>query len=165
MAAELLAYRDQGKNLVTVIVEKRQLSIDKNALSEELRQMKDQLLACQALVPGEKSLKLRALAAADEFEKFWKRQPKEPTCNQAGLTPAQQQDAIKPCAEYYNKRTFLYQQTLAPKIMAIVAEFKAKGANVMNIENCASNAFCGIPIAVQLRALSEQLDAHDNLRN
>jgi len=116
-------------------------------------------------IPDDRSLKTRSLQAADEFERFWKRQPKEPTCNQAGLTPAQQQEAIKPCADYYNKRTFLYQQALAPKIMAIVAEFKGKGASVMNIENCASTAFCGIPIAVQLRALSEQLTAQDDLKN
>jgi hypothetical protein len=165
VAAESLAYRHLGRNLVTVIAEKRQLSIDNNGLTEQLRQSTQQLSECRALVPGEKSLKVRARVAADEFEKFWKHQPKQPTCNQTGLTPAQQQEAIKPCVAYYNKRTVLYQQTLAPKIMSIVAEFKGKGANVLNIENCATDAFCGIPIAVQLRALSEQLDAHDNLRN
>lgn len=80
------------------------------------------------------------------------------------MTPQQQQDSMKPCLEFLNKQQAQYQHLFAPKIMAIVAEFKAKGANVLNVENCAPTGFCGISIPVQLRALSEQLDAHDNLK-
>lgn len=120
--------------------------------------------ALQGRVPDERSLKVRSLEAAQEFEEFWRKQPKEPVCNQAGLTPAQQQEAIKPCVEFFNKRTTLYQKVLAPKIMGIVAEFKLKGADVMTIESCAAMAYCGLPIVVQLKAFSAQLDAHDCLK-
>jgi hypothetical protein len=138
---------------------------DPGALRPTIEKQREEIAELKARVPDERSLKVRSLEAANEFEKFWRRQPKEPTCDQTGLTPEEQQKVIKPCADYFNKRTFLYQQTLAPKIMAIVAEFKAKGASVLNIENCAATAYCGLPVAVQLRALSEQLNAHDNLKN
>jgi hypothetical protein len=117
-------------------------------------------------LPDERSLKVRSLAAADEFEQFWRKQPKEPVCKQTPtMTPEEQRRVIQPCTDYFNKRTVLYQQVLAPKIMAIVQEFKTKGANVINLENCAALAFCGISITVQLRALSEQLNGQDSLRN
>ncbi|MGA8214781.1 MAG: hypothetical protein WB799_14390 [Candidatus Sulfotelmatobacter sp.] len=120
--------------------------------------------ALRSRVPDERSLKVRSLEGAHEFEEFWHKQPKEPVCNQAGLTPAQQQEAIKPCVEFFNKRTTLYQKVLAPKIMGIVAEFEQKGADVINIKNCAAIAYCGISVVVQLKALSAQLDAHDCLK-
>jgi uncharacterized SAM-binding protein YcdF (DUF218 family) len=137
---------------------------DQGALRPLIESQKQQIAGLKARIPDERSLKVRSLEAADDFGKFWKRQPKEPVCNQTGLTPEQQQKAIQPCVEFFNKRTLLYQQVLAPRVMAIVAEFKAKGANVSNIENCAAMAYCGIPMVVQLKALSEQLDAHDNLK-
>jgi hypothetical protein len=53
---------------------------------------------------------------------------------------------------------------MALRIMEIVQEFKAKGVDVMNIENCAALGWCGIPLSTQLRAMSERLDGGDHLR-
>jgi hypothetical protein len=118
----------------------------------------------RAKIPDETSLKVRSLEAADEYERFWRTQPKSPACNQTStMTPEEQRKAIEPCNIWWNKRTADYQRLLAPRIMEIVAEFKAKGVDVLNIENCASMGFCGIPLSVQLRAFSLRLDAQDHL--
>jgi hypothetical protein len=140
------------------------MKIGPDGNNQRIAQLQASIEELRNKLPDERSLKLRSLEAADEFERFWRHLPKEPTCKQtSSMTPEEQRKAIEPCAEYFNKRTLLYQQTLGPKIMAIVAEFKGKGANVLNIENCAAVAYCGISVAVQLRALSIQLDARDNL--
>ncbi len=140
-------------------------SVDPGALRPTIEKQREEIAALKARVPDERSLKVRSLEAADEFEKFWKRQPKAPTCTQtAGMTPEQQQKVLMPCVEYYNRRTAEYQQVLAPRIIAIVEGFRSKGVNVKDIENCVQTAFCGLPISVQLRAFSERLDAQDNVR-
>jgi|SRR5579862_1301820 len=138
---------------------------DPGALRPIIEVQKQKIAALTARVPDERSLKVRATQLAIEYQEYWKKQPRGPTCHQdSKMTPQQQGDAMKPCMEFMNEQSFKYQQLYAPKVMSIIAEFKAKGANVLNIENCASTGFCGIDVSVQLKALSEQLDAHDNLK-
>jgi hypothetical protein len=118
----------------------------------------------RAKIPDEKTLKVRSWEAAYEYEQFWRKQPKSPVCTQTNkMTPEEQRKAIEPCTNWWNKRAADYQRLLAPRIMEIVEEFKAKGVDVLNIENCASTGFCGIPLSVQLKAFSLRLDAQDHL--
>jgi hypothetical protein len=164
--AELLAYRNQERNLVIVIEEKRHLSIEKNALSEELRGVKDQLSTCKALVPADKSLKVRLLQAADNYEKLWRKPPKEPICTQKNtMTPEEQQRVIAPCVAWMNARDTEYQRFLAPQIIELIRVAKGKGADVsQDLEQCAPIGACGQnPLPLRLRALSNSLNAHDEV--
>lgn len=164
--AEVLAYRDQGKNLSNVIGEKQQLSIENNTLNEELKAKINENAKLKAYVPSEDSLKVRAVTKAEELEKFFGQRAKhEPKCTQTSkMTPEQQQAVIAPCAKYNMETMRLYSQLFAPDIMAMVAEFKSKGIDVMNIENCAPQGLCGIVISVQLRAFAARLDASDKVK-
>jgi len=164
--AEVLAYRDQEKNLSAVIGEKRQLSIQNNALTEDLREKIEENTRLKSQIPSEDSLKVRAVKKAEELEKFLrKRRKHEPTCTQTSkMTPEEQQAAIAPCAKYNMETMGLYSQLFAPDVMAMVAEFKAKGVDVTNIENCAPQGWCGITISVQLRALAARLGANDKVK-
>jgi cell division protein FtsB len=171
--AQFLAYRDEGKNLARVVEEKREFSIRNDALRGEVNNAHGENTTLstenenlKAQIPNQDSLKVRARKAADEYEQFWKTVPKSPVCTQTNtMTPEEQRKAIEPCTIWWNKRTVDYQRLLGPRIMEIVEEFKAKGVDVMNIENCASNGFCGIPLSVQLRAFSLRLDAQDHLKH
>ena len=78
------------------------------------------------------------------------------------MTPEQQQAAIAPCISHDRKVIEQYQQRFAPIILAMVEEFRAKGVNVQDIEHCAPEGlYCGLSMAVQLRAMSNQLNEHD----
>jgi hypothetical protein len=135
---------------------------DPGALGVTIEKQRREIADLTARVPDERSLKVRSWEAADEFEHFWQRQPRQPVCKQTpAMTPQEQQKAIEPCAKYFQQRTMDYQRLLAPRIMEIVEEFKAKGIDVMNIQNCATEGFCGIPLSVQLRAFSLRLNAQD----
>jgi len=131
---------------------------------ERITELENEANGLRAKIPDERSLKVRSLEVANEYEQFWRSQRKSPVCIQKNtMTPEEQRKAMEPCAIWWNKRTAEYQQLLAPRIMEIVEEFKAKGVNVLNIENCASTGFCGIPLSVQLRSFSLRLDAQDHL--
>jgi hypothetical protein len=122
--------------------------------------------ALRSELPAENSLKMQLLQAADEFDEVWRRPPKEPTCIQnSTMTPDEQRKAIEPCSTWSLKRETEYQQTVAPIIMGLIQQFKSKGGNVTNIENCAPGGFCGVGgVSLQLRAFSRQLDAQDRLK-
>jgi hypothetical protein len=133
---------------------KSQLSIEK-AENAELRKK----------IPPETSLKIRLIRMANDLEVFYKNQPPSPTCTQTkDMTPEQQRAALEPCNKHENKIMNEYSQRFAPRIMAMVDELKGKGLNVLNIENCAPQGWCGIGIAVQLRAFSERLNADDTVK-
>ena len=166
VAAELLAYRDQGKNLTTVIAEKRQLSVDKNDLGEQLRQARQDLSECQGQVPAEKSVKIRLLQAASEYEKLWRKPPKEPICTQTNtMTPEEQRKVIAPCVAWMNARDTEYQRFLAPEIIELIRVAKGKGADVsQDLEQCAPTGACGQnPLPLRLRALSKSLNSRDEV--
>ncbi len=147
--------------LPTIIIEAR-LPDGRNRRIEELEAETD---ALRAKLPDDKSLKVRLIEAAEEYDQFWQKYPKGPMCTQTNtMTPEQQRKTIEPCTNYFLKRETDYQQLMAPKIMALVQEFKAKGGNVLNIENCAAAGYCGIPLVVQLKAFSLQLDTRDTLK-
>ena len=118
------------------------------------------------LTPDQSSLKSRTLKSATELEIFFRQREKHmPTCTQTStMTQEQQQIAGMPCAQYNIQTQNLYQQRFAPNIMAMVDEFKGKGMNVINIENCAPGGWCGINISVQLRAFAARLDDKDNIK-
>jgi hypothetical protein len=168
--AELLAYRDQSKNLTHVVEDKRLLSIQINSSKEQLdstaRDRDEAKRAAEACQGSETSLKKRALHMADDYEKFWRNRAKHaPTCNQTPqMTPQQQQATIAPCAKYEFESEQLYGQTMGPAILGMVYEFRAKGIDVKNIENCAGIGYCGLPLATQLRAFASLLDAKDNVK-
>ena len=174
LAAQFLTYKDSIKNLSKVIEEKRVLTIQLNAANDTARQKEVELASVKQerddlknKVPNEGSLKTRALDAASQYERFFRDRVKhQPTCNQtSSMSPEEQRAVIEPCAKYNLEIVSEYQQRLAPNIMAIVEEFRAKGVNVMNIENCAPQGwFCGISISVQLRAFANRLDAKDNIK-
>lgn len=127
---------------------------DPGALRQIIEEQKSQIASLKARVPDERSLKLRSLQMANDYEQYWKKQPKGPNCQpKPGMTPEQQQEVAKPCVEFFNKQEVQYQQILAPQIMAMVAEFKAKGANVVNIENCAAMGFCHLVVCSTQGAL------------
>lgn len=136
---------------------------DTAAKDAQIRELQTRI---RALTPDEGSLKNRALKAAAELDAFFKQRTKhQPTCTQtSSMTPEQQREAILPCAKYNGETEMIYQQQFGPNIMAMVQEFKAKGMNVINIENCALGGYCGIAIPVQLRAFAAQLDAKDNVK-
>jgi hypothetical protein len=139
---------------------------DASALQAEIEQRNREIAALKAQVPIEDSLKVRSLKAADEYEQWWRRQSKSPDCNQTStMTPEEQRKAIEPCAAWFSQRQADYQRLLAPRIMEIVQEFKAKGVDDLNIENCAASGFCGIPLSVQLRSFSLRLDGQDHLKH
>jgi hypothetical protein len=174
LAAQFLTYKDSINNLSKVIEEKRELTIQLNAANETVHQKEIELASVKLerddlknKVPNEGSLKTRALDAASQYERFFRERAKhQPTCNQTpSMPPEEQRAVIEPCAKYNLEMVSEYQQRLAPNIMAIVEEFRAKGVNVMNIENCAPQGwFCGTSISVQLRAFANRLDAKDNIK-
>jgi len=174
LTAQFLVYKDSIKNLSNVIEEKRELTIQLNAATDmvhqkevELGSIKQERDDLKSKIPIESSLKTRALDAANQHERFFRERAKhQPTCNQtSSMSPEEQRAAIDPCAKYNFEMVSEYQQQLAPNIMAIVEEFRAKGVNVMNIENCAPQGwYCGISISVQLRAFANRLDAKDNIK-
>jgi hypothetical protein len=174
LAAQFLTYKDSINNLSKVIEEKRVLAIQLNAANDtahqkevELASVKQERDDLKNKVPNEGSLKTRALDAASQYERFFRERAKhQPTCNQApSMSPEEQRAVLEPCTKFNLEMVSEYQQRLAPNIMAIVEEFRAKGVNVMNIENCAPQGwFCGISISVQLRAFANRLDAKDNIK-
>lgn len=174
LAAQFLTYKDSTRNLSKVIDEKRELAIQLNAANEtihqkevELESMKQERDDLRGKVPNEGSLKTRAFNAASQYERFFRERAKhQPTCSQtSNMSLEEQRVAIEPCAKYNLEMANEYQQQLAPNVMAIVEEFRAKGVNVMNIENCAPQGwYCGISISVQLRAFANRLDAKDNIK-
>jgi len=143
-----------------------QLTMVPDGRDARIANLEMQVKTLTAKVPKEDSLKNRALDAANEYEKFWRdKERHKPTCNQTStMSPAQQQAVIAPCATYELKSMAEYQQQFAPNIMAIVEEFRGKGVNVKDIENCAGVGYCGITISVQLRAFAARLDAQDNVK-
>jgi hypothetical protein len=143
----------------------QELEAQTKLLTAELRDVKQENTALREKVPAESSLKSRALQTADELEHFFqKRQQHQPSCVQAPtMTPDEQRTVMQPCAKY-NMDTMIEYQRFASVIMAIVQEFKGKGMNVQDIENCAPQGGCGIPIPMQLRAFAARLDAKDNVR-
>lgn len=166
VVAELLAYGDQRRNLVTVIAEKRQLSIANNYLSEELRRADQALKECQRKVPSETSLKMRLLKAAQDYEELWRKPPKEPTCIQKNtMTPEEQRKVMAPCVTWMNARDTEYQRFLAPEIIELIRIAKGKGADVsQDLEQCAPIGACGqTPLPLRLRALSKSLNAQDEV--
>jgi len=166
MLAQFLAFKDQTINLAKTIEEKRQFSIEINALTADLRGQKQQNAALSQRVPTETSLKSRALRAANEYERFFRDRTKHaPTCTQASsMSPEEQRAVLEPCNKYTFETMNQYAQRFAPNIMAMVEEFRAKGMSVRDIENCAAQGWCGIGISVQLRAFSARLDAKDDVR-
>jgi len=170
--AQFLAYRDQGENLAKVIDEKRELSIQNDTLrrqrdseNSENARLTDENARLKAQIPSETSLKARAVRTADDYEKFWRTRPKTPECLQTSqMTPEEQRTAMAPCNAWQFKIMQEYSERFAPTIMAMVEEFRAKGINVRDIENCAPSGFCGIAISVQLRAMAARLDASDNVK-
>ena len=118
------------------------------------------------LTPDQRSLKVRLAAMADAIAVFGReRQKHSPTCTQTSqMTPEQQREVIAPCAKYGTETELLYENKFAPYVLGLIAEAKAKGIDVRNIENCAGSGFCGISIPVQLRAFAEELDVHDNVK-
>jgi len=173
LAAQFLAYKDSIKNLSKVIEEKRELTMQLNVTNDavrrreiELASVKQEVDDLRNKVPSEGSLKSRALDAASEYERFFRERAKHaPTCTQtSGMSPEEQRATLEPCTKYYFETMGEYQQRFAPNVMAIVEEFRAKGVNVRDIENCAPQGFCGITISVQLRAFASRLDAKDNIK-
>lgn len=135
-------------------------------LTAELEEEKQKNAVLSAKVPSEVSLKSRALQAANEYELFFRKRAKHaPACTQTStMSPEQQRAAIEPCAAYNMDTMNEYAQRFAPQIMAMVEEFRGKGINVRDIENCAPQGWCGIAISVQLRAFAARLDAKDNVK-
>jgi hypothetical protein len=118
-------------------------------------------------VTKEISVKDRALKAANDYERLFRRRAKHaPTCTQTPMmTPEEQRAAIEPCNKYMFETMGEYEQRLAPEVMALVEIFRAKGMNVKDIEHCAPQAsWCGITVSVQLRAFAARLDANDNVK-
>jgi hypothetical protein len=171
VVAEVLAYSDQGKNLARVVEDKRLQNVEMNSLNDQLRsamkERDDFKKAADAYKGSETSIKKQmvrlAATLAAFFDKRWKSEPK---CNQtSSMTPEQQRAVIEPCAKYNMETMRLYSQLYGPQVMAMVGRFKAKGVEVSaEIERCAGDGWCQPPIAVQLRALAERLDARDNLK-
>jgi hypothetical protein len=163
--AQLLAFRDQARNLQIVIEDKKQFSIEVNSRKQQVHELSEQIVSMKSRMPDDTSLKIRLMRAADEYEHFWRNYPKGPTCTQTSdMTPEQQRKVIEPCSAYSQKREDDFQRLMAPRMMELVQEVKAKGMDVKNMENCASVGYCGIPMSVQLRAFSLQLDGHDNVK-
>lgn len=138
-------------------------SSDAGAKDAEMLQLQQRI---KELTPDEKSLKIRLLNMADAIEVFGReRQKHYPTCTQTSqMTPEQQRTAMMPCAKYSNESEGIYAEKFASHVLEMIAEFKAKGGDVYNIEGCAASAACGISIPVQLRAFSEQLTVQDELK-
>ncbi len=132
MLAQFLAFKDQTINLAKTIEEKRQFSIEINALTADLRGQKQQNAALSQRVPTETSLKSRALRAANEYERFFRDRTKHaPTCTQASsMSPEEQRAVLEPCNKYTFETMNQYAQRFAPNIMAMVEEFRAKGMSV-----------------------------------
>jgi len=164
--AQFLAYRNLALNLARVIDEKQKFSMEINTLSDQLQREKQKNVILSEKVPKETSLKVRAIQAADGYERFFQHRAKhQPTCNQtSAMSPEEQRAVIEPCAKYNFQTMGEYAQRFAPDIMAMVEEFRAKGMNVKDIENCAPQGWCGIAISVQLRAFAARLDAKDNVK-
>ena len=81
------------------------------------------------------------------------------------MSPEEQQELMAP-SQAYNQQTYeIYNKRFAVRVVTIVQEFKAKGMDVSEIENCAANGFCNpTPIPVELRAFASRLDADGNVR-
>lgn len=141
-------------------------SPDPGAKNAEVEQLKAEIAALKAQIPHEGSLKIRTVRMADDLDQFFRQRAKHaPTCNQTStMTPDEQRAVIAPCSKYYFEGQSQYQGRFAPEVMAMVQEFKAKGVDVRNIENCASESICGIAISVQLRAFAALLDANDGVK-
>jgi hypothetical protein len=135
-------------------------------LTAELEEEKQNNAILSAKVPSEVSLKNRALQTANEYERFFRKRAKHaPSCTQTStMSPEEQRAAIEPCTKYTFVTMNEYGQRFAPEIMAMVEEFRAKGINVRDIENCAPQGWCGIAISVQLRAFAARLDVKDNVK-
>jgi len=120
----------------------------------------------RAKLPAEKSLKVRLLQAANDYEELWRRPPKEPICTQTNtMTPEEQRKVIAPCVAWMNARDTEYQRFLAPEIIELIRIAKGKGADVsQDLEQCAPTGACGQnPLPLRLRALSKSLNTHDEV--
>lgn len=138
-----------------------------NALAAELQQEKQRNAVLSEQVPSDTSLKVRALQAANEYERFFRKRARhQPACAQTStMTPEEQRAIMEPCNKYMFETMAEYDQRLAPEVMALVEIFRSKGMNVKDIENCAPHAsWCGITVSVQLRAFAARLDAKDNVK-
>jgi len=163
---QFLVYRNSARNLAVVIEEKRYFSTQINALTAELGEEKQKNAALIDKIPKETSLKIQALQAANQLERFFQRRAKhQPSCTQTStMTPEEQRAAIEPCTKYNFETMIEYSERFAPQIMAMVEQFRAKGMSVRDIENCVPQGWCGIAISVQLRAFAARLDAKDNVK-
>jgi hypothetical protein len=164
--AQFLAYRNQALNLARVIEEKKQLSIQVNAVTNEDEKQKREIARLSNLVPKETSFKTETLQEAVKVERFFRNRARhQPTCNQTStMTPEQQRVAIEPCTTYTFETMNEYSNVFAPKIMSIVERFKSKGINVGSVEQCVPQGWCSTAIPVQLRAFALRLDENDNIK-
>jgi hypothetical protein len=129
-------------------------------------ELENEATALNAKIPGEKSLKVRLLKAANDYEELWRKPPKEPICTQKNtMTPEEQRKVLAPCVAWMNTRDMQYQRFLAPEIIELIRIAKGKGADVsQDLEQCAPTGACGQnPLPLRLRALSHSLNAHDEV--
>jgi hypothetical protein len=149
-----------------LIEENERLRKPVTELTAELEEEKQKNALLSARVPSEVSVKNRAVHMANELERFFQKRAKhQPTCVQTStMSPEEQRVVIEPCSKYNLETMNEYAWRFAPEIMAMVEEFRAKGINVRDIENCAPQGWCGIAISVQLRAFAARLDAKDNVK-
>jgi len=162
-------YADHQELVATnkkLVEENERLRQSATKLTAELEGEKQENAMLSAKVPSEVSLKKRALKAANEFELFFRNRAKHaPSCSQtSSMSPEEQRTAIEPCAKYNMDTMNEYAERFAPETMAMVEEFRGKGINVRDIENCAPQGWCGIAISVQLRAFAARLDTNDNVK-
>jgi hypothetical protein len=166
LVAFFMAWRDEFTRANTLERENIVLSTQNKQIDAALKDENNKNALLSEKIPSEASLKIRATQAADEMERFFRSRARhEPTCTQTGkMTPEEQRAVIAPCAKYTGETWDQYAIRFAPKVIAMVEEFRGKGINVKDIETCAAQGFCGIAISVQLRAFAAQLDAKDNVK-
>jgi len=169
-SAVITVYADHQELVATnkrLVEENEGLRQSATELTAELEEEKQKNAILSAKVPSEVSLKNRALRAANEYERLFRKRAKNaPTCTQTTtMTPEEQRAAMEPCNKYMFETMAEYDEKLAPEVMALVEIFRSKGMNVKDIENCAPHAsWCGITVSVQLRAFAARLDANDNVK-
>jgi hypothetical protein len=134
--------------------------------NKRIAELDSEVNELRAKLPAEKSLKVRLLQAANDYEELWRKPPKEPICTQKNtMTPEEQQKVIAPCVAWMNARETKYQRFLAPEIIELIRIAKGKGADVsQDLEQCTPTGACGQnPLPLRLRALSNSLNAHDEV--
>lgn len=149
--AEFLAYGDQGKNLLTVIQEKQQLSSENWRLrdnlkaetrtADDLRKRVDEQNS-SGWKESPYSLRRRTIKLADELYDFLRERQVNhppyayPDSSNPNPTP-EKQNAIKICVAYDQETSDKYMRQYSDQLVGIIKEYEAKGVPTMWLENAA----------------------------